>query len=72
MTAEEKAEQLTHRFYEIENDSQYYGVNWKIAKQCALIAVDEILDSSPMYNTGFEYESNLDYWNEVKNEIEKL
>jgi len=38
----------------------------------ALICVDEIMDSSPMYYTGFEYESNLEYWQEVKQEIEKL
>jgi hypothetical protein len=44
----------------------------EMAKQCALIAVDEIIDSSPMYYTGFEYESNLEYWQEVKTEIKKL
>ena len=52
-----------------ENGAQneYYN-----AQKCALIAVDEILDSSPMYYTGFEYESNLEYWQEVKSEIKKL
>ena len=44
----------------------------EMAKQCALIAVDEIIDSSPMYYTGFEYESNLEYWQQVKTEIKKL
>jgi hypothetical protein len=42
------------------------------AKQCAIIAVDEIIDTSPMYYTGFEYESNLEYWEQVRKEIEKL
>lgn len=52
----------------ITNDYVYYST----AKQCALITVDEILDSCPMYYTGFEYESNLEYWQEVKTEIKKL
>jgi hypothetical protein len=45
------------------------------AKQCALIAVDEILEvtKEPVFpmssRTGYDYDS---YWEEVKNEIEKL
>jgi hypothetical protein len=39
------------------------------AKQCALIAVDEIIEfMSPMVNSKQAY----DYWDEVKEEIEKL
>jgi hypothetical protein len=50
------------------------------AKQCALIAVDEIIKSNPNdpYPGGY-YETEQDrinnciwYWNEVKNEINKL
>jgi len=48
------------------------------AKQCALIAVDEILNSDPN-NLHIEYDYNenklgvdVEYWQEVKNEIEKL
>jgi hypothetical protein len=37
-------------------------------KQCALIAIDEIINS-----TSWQYITNgLDYWNEVKHEIQKL
>lgn len=35
------------------------------AKQCALIAVDEIMASKPISNS-------LKYWQEVKQELEKL
>lgn len=71
----EKAKELFNKYcYAIrteEIDSGYF-TNVIYAKQCALIAVDEIMDSSPMYYTGFEHESNLDYWQEVKQEIERL
>jgi hypothetical protein len=75
MKAKEKAKELFNKYcYAIrteETDSGYF-TNVIYAKQCAVIAVDEIIDSSPMYYTGFEYESNLEYWQEVKQEIEKL
>ena len=80
MTPKEKSEELIHKFYEIENDSQYFGVNWKIAKQCALIAVDEILKLNHPYVIVYEsFEDNVIenmtqeyYLNEVKTEINKL
>jgi|688.fasta_scaffold505525_2 hypothetical protein len=76
MTAKRKAEELTHKFYEIENDSQYFGVNWKIAKQCAIIAVDEVLNTKTLKvrSCGFVKlcEQHKEYWQEVKQEIEKL
>lgn len=40
-------------------------------KQCALIAVDEILQSHYVLLTGVKT-SIYDYWQEVKQEIEKL
>jgi hypothetical protein len=47
------------------------------AKQCALIAVDEIILTEPMIeggesDSGTEYKPNDDYWQEVKQEIEQL
>jgi hypothetical protein len=41
-------------------------------KECALVAVDEILKSKPCKFDGYYYELNLKYWTEVKQEIEKL
>lgn len=64
MTPKEKAEQLINKFFfdtmlnELED-----------AKDCALIAVDEIKEfMSPMVNSKQTY----DYWDEVKQKIEKL
>ena len=48
--------------------------NWfhsKLAKQCALIAVDEILSMGIMSDSG-DWEMAKLYWEEVKKEIEKL
>jgi len=74
MSAAEKANELINRFIDksvvIDDDIQYYHPKpYCLAKQCALIAVDEILN-----NDGF---TNFDiylteYWQEVKQEIEKL
>ncbi len=68
MEPKDKAEELVNKFYEIENNSDYFGVNWKIAKQCALIAVDEIINECGDRCLF----SKCDYWQEVKQEIEIL
>ena len=44
---------------------------WKQAKQCALIAVDKILLILE-FNLDFKMEKSIKYWQEVKEEIEKL
>ena len=71
MTPEDKAYQLTEQFYQIENDSYYFGVNWAIAKASALIAVDEIINSIVIIDLTAA-ENQFTYWEEVKREIEKL
>ncbi len=70
MTPKEKAKELVDRFSEYQHtDFNYsrggYQADTQIqnAKQCALIAVDEILDKD-----GY----NNEYYQEVKQEIEKL
>jgi hypothetical protein len=59
MTPQEKAEELKYK---------YMSVRWDIgpddAKNCALIAVNEILD--------YIQEEDNWYWQDVKHEIEKL
>ena len=64
MTSKLKAEELVNRF--IYRRTDYVEID--DAKQCALIAVDEILDN----NLWFKDEVNNNYWQEVKIEIEKL
>ena len=41
-------------------------------KQCALKAVDAIMDELTVMNYGLQYLNRMAYWNEVKEEIEKL
>lgn len=68
MTPKEKAIELVDKFSNI-----YEGITLGIAKkhwakQCALIAVDELI-----YETQFEVPNiRQRYWQEVKQEIEKL
>ena len=81
MTPKEKAQELIVRFlYKsvvIDDDRQYYHPKpYSLAQQCALIAVDEILEicSLDCLNNlhNHEFEAKFNYWNEVKQELEKL
>ena len=62
MTPKEKADELYVGFWHITNDS-------RIAKKCALIAVNEILNSQ---NAFIQTYLQNRYWQEVKQEIERL
>jgi hypothetical protein len=61
MTSKEKAEELINKMYQCSIDGLEFN-----AKQCALIAVNEI------YNEIHTYYERYEYWEEVKQEIEKL
>ena len=69
MTPKEKAENLFVKFNEdgLHQISSIITrhIRKEIIKQCALIAVDELL-------LLVTYQPTIDYWNEVKQEIEKL
>ena len=75
MTPKEKAEQLVNQY----EHSTYSQVQEELAKQCAIIAVDEMLNNAGFIWGGRDAETGLSardeyrkYWNEVKQEIEKL
>jgi len=83
MTPKEKAEELVLKYLRLQEKDSYNWFNKGLAKQCALIAVDEILKTRP----GFPYPDDVGleingifniinyptiYWKEVKQEIEKL
>ena len=75
MTPKEKSKDLINSFYyALPNNGSETGLNsttirYKEAIQCALICVDEILK---FINTdAFSY-TNQEYWQKVKQEIEKL
>ena len=77
MEEKEKANELVERFYEILPLSNRFE---SVAKQCALICVDEIINigflfKQPKINKLNKIKPNnsqLEYWNEVRNEIKKL
>lgn len=72
MEAKEKAEQLLLKFLKIDNNTKEW-FNKYMAKQCALISVQEIINANPHSNPlNTDVYSTMDYWLEVKNEIEKL
>jgi hypothetical protein len=68
MTPQEKAEELIDKMYYIGryDDKEDYNpaMAWERAKQCALIAVNELLEECRLERDW--------YWDRVKEEIEKL
>jgi hypothetical protein len=75
MTAKEKAEKLLRDyliyFPEYYNDLEY-DYNVEKAKRCALIAVDEIIKETKLHDKTIYQHGRTAYWQEVKQEIEKL
>jgi hypothetical protein len=83
MTPKEKAEKLFNKFIIIDDlsdstgNSLYFNAH---AKQCAIVAVDEIIEATNMYQYGISnalehIPSKIvkhPYWQEVKQEIENL
>lgn len=71
LTPKEKAKELIEHFAEIV-PPKTYGVimerDWKTAKKCALIAVDEIMVLVREICKAFDVEPD-DYWVKVKEEI---
>lgn len=77
MTPKEKAQQLADdMFIEMSSFSVTDEVLETVAKQCALIAVDEILKSGcTLPNNNAYYGDNEEaskYWQEVKQELKNL
>lgn len=87
MTPKEKADELCKKMlYQIEWNAQPSTVKG-VTKQCALIAVDEIINSEPRYPFNVDWddcgathqyyykaqmEEALNYWQQVKQEIQNL
>jgi hypothetical protein len=68
MTTKDKAIDLIDKMIISSN-------NVMLAKECALVAVNEIIIYNSQYNGMHDqeyFDSDLKYWKEVKKEIEKL
>ena len=77
MNPKEKSTQLFNKYYvsilEINHDLSEEIIISILAKKQALIAVTEIINSNPhsnLFNT--DIHSTMQYWIDVKTEIEKL
>jgi hypothetical protein len=74
MTPKEKADELIRKYYRwgLHKDGQ--SLSWLESKECALIAVDEILQNvyDDRATIGRQNLTDKEYWTEVKQEIEKL
>ena len=68
MTPKEKAKELVDKYTQYVTEINEY----EYAKNCALIAVDEIIKANPYEVSKTDIDSTIDYWQEVKQEIEKL
>jgi hypothetical protein len=79
MTPKEKAKELVDKFWYVEPEESCDGMEYQMAQQCALIAVEEMLGE---YQSMSDLESTLVvegqvlsvidklvYWMEVKQEI---
>ena len=74
MTPKEKAHELVLKYLRIDNNTKEW-FNIHIAKQCALIAVDEIIEALPCreeYGGEWKLIDNTEYWEEVKQELESI
>lgn len=69
MTPKEKSQELIHKFAKPIDALHKYPMCYETSKQCALIAVDEIINYD---NQFIQTEEQFNYWREVKQEIEKL
>ena len=70
MTPQDKAWELVQKYIKyqhyLENDA------WNQSKECALIAVNEILKAVDNPDETYLMKHSVNYWTEVKQEIETL
>ena len=69
MKPKEKAKDLIERMYQVHSSSAS-DITWYFAKQCALIAVEEIL-TRMIGSRAYSFNEKL-FWSEVKSELQSL
>jgi vacuolar-type H+-ATPase subunit H len=86
MTPQEKADELVEKFYQYANEefedksNEYPGqvlserrkIRKESSKQCSLISINELLEAIQYLEPNIVLVSLLEYWLEVKEEIENL
>lgn len=73
MEPKQKAEDLVEKYYNSEQlcDCQTKYIVRRSAIECAKIAVDEIIRSNGLFDSKVNQEAK-NYWQEVKNELNKM
>jgi len=66
MTPKQKAKELVDKYYVFNHIGNRHAV------KCALIAVETAMEALRFLPYGLDYLQQIDYWEEVKQEIEKL
>ncbi len=73
MTPKEKAKELVNKHWTLCYDKHDINkLTKEDAKKCALIAVYEVMSALTYLPYGLDYLNKICYWEEVKQEIEKL
>lgn len=82
MTPKEKAQELVDKFYQTTPNETWIDeplgefmktyTAWGQAKQCALIAVDELIKIHYLLTTTHDTSPSINYWKAVKQEIQNL
>ena len=79
LTPKEKAKELFSKYQNIYLTEDSMGIDDELSKQCALIAIDEIINSSPSLpilsdagNFVNDIEESTEFWQEVKEELLKM
>ena len=72
MTAKEKAQELVDKFRTEILSFLGDRIKDQNAKRCALIAVDELIKIHYLLTTTHDTSPSINYWKEVKQELDKL
>jgi hypothetical protein len=68
MTPKEKAEELWNKMYMVDDPMGNYPMCFDTAKQCALIAVDEIINDCNVHL----HLHQIECWKKVKRQIKRI
>jgi hypothetical protein len=72
MTPKQKAIEIVEKYEKYLYDKNTQDQEWVKCVECAIIAVDEIINSLPPYEYGLEFVAKFQYWLDVKTEIDAL
>jgi hypothetical protein len=72
MTPKEKAKEIYCKYANALNIRDLQATANPFVKQCAIIAVDLVIDTNPYSTSLFNFFPKLDYWHRVREEIDKI